>query len=323
MQVLSAESIDAVLDWDGVLGALHDAHLGSRPAGDSFFLGDPDYGLLSRGVILPGAGAGLKLASICPANGTKNPPRAAEDAVFIVIDEHTRAIAAILDGPEITRWKTAGDSAVAARKLSREDSAVLLVMGAGPIAAALADAYLHIRPSITRVLLWNRTASKLATLRARLESRGIDARVVDDLDAALREADIITSATSATTPLIKGALVRPGTHVDLVGGYRPDMQEADNALLAKARLFVDDRSTAACSGDILIPLSAGAIGESAIEGDLFDLCRDSGFHRPDSEITVYKNAGGAHLDLIVSQYVMAQARRKAEGVQAGQVLQVR
>jgi ornithine cyclodeaminase len=310
MQILSAESINSLLDWDGVLDALHNAHLGPRPVGDSFFLGDADYGLLSRGVIFPGSGAGLKLASMYPANTSATPPLPVEDAAFLVIDENTKAIAAILDGPEISRWKTPADSALAAKKLSREDSRVLLVLGAGPIAKALVDVYLHIRPSIREVLLWNRTSSKLDKTFADLKARNINVQVVTDLDAAVKQADIITSATSSSTPLIRGEFVRPGTHVDLIGGYRPDMQEADSDVLAKARIFVDDRSTAACSGDIQIPLLAGVISQEQIEGDLFDLCQNSAFTRAADEITVYKNAGGAHFDLVVSQYAISKSKAR-------------
>jgi ornithine cyclodeaminase/alanine dehydrogenase-like protein (mu-crystallin family) len=306
MQTLSAQDIRAVLDWDGVLTALHQGHQGARPLGDSYFIGDPTFGLFSRGVILPGRGAGFKLASIHPANGQANPPLPMEQAAFLVLDERTKAIAAMLDGPEITRWKTAADSALAGRMLSREDSEVLLVLGAGPVARALTDAYLHIRPGLREVLLWNRTPARLDAACAALSARGIAVRVVDDLDAAVARADIVVAATSTGTPLIHGAHLRPGTHVDLVGGYRPDMQEADVDVLRGARIFVDDRQSAAAAGDLQIPLALGVVSENQIEGDLFDLCQRPGFQRAPGDRTVYKNAGGAHLDLIVSQYALAQ-----------------
>lgn len=306
MQFISAQSINSLLDWVGVLDALYSAHLGPRPVGDAFFLGDAEYGMLSRGVILPGSGAGLKIASMYPANSHAHPPRPVEDAVFVVIDETTRAISAVLDGPAITRWKTAADSALAARKLSREDSAVLLVLGSGPVAKALVDAYLHIRPSIHTVLLWNRTASKLTSTFAELQDRQINVQIVEDLDSAVGQADIIASATSSSSPLIFGEFVRLGTHIDLVGGYRADMQEADSSTMANARIFVDDRATSAVSGDIQIPLLAGVINQDQIEGDLYDLCQDKYFSRSSTDITVYKNAGGAHFDLVVSQHVISK-----------------
>lgn len=308
MQFISAQTIHSLLDWEGVLDALYQAHLGPRPTGDGFFLGNADYGLLSRGVILPGTGVGLKIASMCPANSLATPPRPMEDAAFVVIDENTKAISALLDGPAISCWKTPGDSAVAARKLSREDSAVLLVLGGGPIARALVEVYLHIRPSIRQVLLWNRTPAKLADTQALLQSRGIDVQIVEDLNAAVSSADIITSATSSSTPLIRGDYVRAGTHIDLLGGYRPDMQEADSSAVAKGRIFVDDRTNASTSGDILIPLEAGLITPAQIEADLYELCQDDTFVRAPEDITIYKNAGGAHIDLVVSQYVISQLK---------------
>ncbi|QXI31557.1 ornithine cyclodeaminase [Pseudomonas vanderleydeniana] len=306
MQLINAEQIQAVLEWGGVLDALHEAHLGPRPAGDSYFIGDSHYGLFSRGVVLPGRGAGVKLASIHPDNAKASPPLPTEHAAFLVIDETSKAVVAILDGPVITACKTAADSALAARRLSREDSEVLLVLGAGPVARALTDAYLHIRPSIRRVLLWNRSPGKLESARAQLQQRGIDVTLVDDLDAAVAQADIISSATSSTAPLIHGRHVRPGTHVDLVGGFRPDMQEADCELMGKSRVFVDDRQSAAVAGDLVIPMKSGVLREEGIEGDLFDLCQLPRFVRGADEITVYKNAGGAHLDLVVSQYVISR-----------------
>jgi ornithine cyclodeaminase len=214
----------------------------------------------------------------------------------------------MLDGPEITRWKTAADSVLAAKKLSRENSEVLLVLGAGPVARSLTDAYLHIRPSIREVLLWNRTPSRLDAVRPELVAKGIRVRVVEDLNAAVSHADIVTTATSATTPTIRGEFVRPGTHVDLVGGYRPDMQEADCDVLRGARIFVDDRENAARSGDIQIPMRAQVIQADHIEGDLFDLCQMPAFRRSAEDRTVFKNAGGAYLDLIISQYVVERLK---------------
>jgi ornithine cyclodeaminase/alanine dehydrogenase-like protein (mu-crystallin family) len=309
VQIISAQQIRSVLDWDGVLDALQDAHYGARPIGDSYFIGDAAFGLFSRGVILPGRGAGFKLATICPSNQSSDPPLPSEQSAFMVADERTKSLVAMLDGTEITRWKTAADSALAARKLSREDSEVLLVLGAGPVARSLTEAYLHIRPSIREVLLWNRTLSKLDALRADLAKRNVEVRIVGDLNAAVARADIVTAATSASDPVIRGEYVRPGTHVDLVGGYRPDMQEADCDVLKGARIFVDDRSNAAAAGDIHIPMQAQIIQPDQVEADLFELCQMPTFSRKPEDRTVYKNAGGAYLDLVVSQYVVEQLRK--------------
>lgn len=300
MRIYDAETIASFLDWGRVIQALHDAHQGQRPEGESFFIGDSCYGLLSRGVVLPGYGAGLKVCSINPSNSQLQPPLPVEQARFLVIDEQSKAIVALMDGPEITRWKTAGDSALAASFLSRADSRTLLVVGAGPIAQALCEAYMHVRPSITHVLLWNRSPEKW---RAAVPTFGDDVlvEVVTDLPAAIAKADIITCATSATEPVISGALVRPGTHVDLVGGFREDMREADDDLFINARVYVDDFSTAQVSGDICGSKKTGALRR--IEGDLYDLCRPEPFFRAAEDITVYKSAGGAHLDLVIAQTV--------------------
>ncbi|NBA98091.1 ornithine cyclodeaminase family protein [Pseudomonas sp. R5(2019)] len=311
MKIVTAEQINAVLDWTGVLEALRHAHLGARPRIDDYFLGDSEYGLFSRGVILPGVGAGVKIASIFPGNLSATPSLPAEQAAFVVVDEHTKAISAICDGPAITAWKTAGDSALAGERLSRQDSSVLLVLGAGLVARALTEAYLHIRPGIRQVLLWNRTSKKLETFVAQLQARGIDATLVVNLDAAVGRADIIVSATASSVALVKGQLVRPGTHVDLVGGFRPDMREADAQLVARARLYADDREGALNSGDLQGPLQEGLISEDSIQADLFEICQSSAVLRQPEDITLYKNAGGAHLDLTVCQYVLKQLALKA------------
>lgn len=255
---------------------------------------------------MPCRGAGLKLASICPVNAKSSPQRPVEDAAFIVIDEQTKAINAILDGPAITKWKTAGDSVTAAKILSREESKVLLVLGSGPVATALVEAYLYIRPNISRILLWNRTPDKLQSTFSSLRARELNVEIVSELNEAVSKADIITSATSSSTPLILGRYVKPGAHVDLLGGYRPDMQEADSDVMSRARIFVDDRTNALLSGDIQIPLNQHVISADKIESDLYELCQAAAFTRYVHDITVYKNAGSAHIDLAVS--LMALSR---------------
>lgn len=305
MRVFSASEIHSVLTWESVLNAMKSGHEGARPLGDSYFIGDAEFGLFSRGVILPGVGAGFKTVTMHPKNSEQQPPLPTEHGAFLVVDEKTKAFRAMMDGPEITRWKTAADSALAATKLSREDSQVLLVLGAGPIASALVEAYLHIRPSIREVKLWNRTPSKLGSIYEALKQHTeLQVSIVDDLDEAVSQADIITSATSAQTANIKGKLLRPGTHVDVVGGYRDDMQEVDVDAFHNARVFVDDIENALASGDLSKPIAEGVFSAEQIEGDLFDLCQNHNFERSGEDITLYKNAGGAYLDLIVSQRVV-------------------
>lgn len=282
------------------MDALIRGHRCPLPQIQDILLSDAPYSLFGRGVILPGFGAGMKVASIFPPNQDRPDPTPVEHAIFAVVDEDSKQIVAVLDGPELTRWKTAADSALGSRLLSREDSRALLVIGAGPIAAALAEAHLSVRPALQTVLLWNRTPERLNPLHAALVRRGYAVKVVSDLNGAVAAADIITSATGAERPLIQGRLVRPGTHVDLVGGFTPTMREADDELISKAHVFVDYRPTAVeGSGDICQPVATGVFRAADVLGDLFEMVRTAPVRKAD-DITLLKNAGGAHLDLMVA-----------------------
>lgn len=306
MKRLSAKDIRAVMDWNNTIAALRAGHLGPHPIVQDIILNHEAFSLFGRGVILPGRGAGMKIASIFPPNIDQSPSQPVEDAVFLVISEGTKQISGVLDGPEITRWKTAADSALGSQILSAPDSKTLLVLGAGPIALALAEAHLSVRSSLRRALLWNRTPGKIDPIAKRLLQLGVQVEIVTDLNAAIPEADIITSATSATSPLIAGSLLRPGCHIDLVGSYRPDMREADDAAIKRARVFVDNREAAITqSGDICQPITNGTIQASHVEGDLFDLVGVE-FTRNADDITLYKNAGGAHFDLLVALAALRQ-----------------
>ncbi len=308
MHLIPARDIRAALTWESAVQALSEGHRGAQPKVQDLLINDAAFTLFGRGVILPGHGAGMKIASIFPPNADRPVPTPVEDAAFVVVDEDSKRIRAILDGPELTRWKTAADSALGARLLSREDSATLLVIGAGPVAFALAEAHLHVRPSLTRVLLWNRTQARLRPLAERLSAEGhADVQIVTDLARALAEADIISSATGVSDPLIAGALLKPGAHVDLVGGFTPRMREADDTTITRATVFVDYRATTIeKAGDICQPIADGILTPDAVRGDLFDLIR-APHARAADEITLFKNAGGAHIDLLVAAAVLARA----------------
>lgn len=300
LRLLSAAQVRSGLTWSTAIDSLRRGHLGQPPIVQDILLSDNAFSLFGRGVILPGFGAGMKVAAIHPPNLDRPEPSPAEDALFAVIGEDSKRIEMIVDGAELTRWKTAADSALASSLLSREDSETLLVIGAGPIAAALAEAHLFVRPNLSRVLLWNRSPEKLAPLQARLEELGRSVEVIDDLARATAQSDIITSATSSREPLVQGAWVSPGCHVDLVGGFTPDMREADDDLVTRARLYVDYRETTiGHAGDICDPIARGIISPRDIEADLFELVK-SQKGRVSDEITLYKNAGGAHIDLLVA-----------------------
>ncbi|HTN96600.1 MAG TPA: Gfo/Idh/MocA family oxidoreductase, partial [Nordella sp.] len=192
------------------------------------------------------------------------------------------------------------DSALGSRLLSSPEARILLMVGAGGLAPYLIAAHRAVRPSIDKVYVWNRDRAKAEKL-----AQAVKARVVDDLEEAAGQADIISCATSTTVPVIKGAWLKSGAHLDLVGGFTPDMRECDDEAVRRARLFVDSRWFAIDQpGDLGDPLRRGVITREDVEADLFDLCRDGyDVKRQPDDITLFKNGGGAHLDLFTALFI--------------------
>ena len=199
-----------------------------------------------------------------------------------------------------------GGGLVAARHLARPDSRTILIVGAGAVGHALYEAYASAFPA-ARFLVWNRSTEGAQKMAGAFP--GVS--VAPDLEAAVRAADIVSCATMSVEPLIRGAWLRPGQHVDLVGAYSPDMREADDAALTRARIFVDSRDTVLGHiGELMAPLSAGVIGEADVLADFYDLGGGRFGRTGDDEITLFKNGGGAHLDLMTGRYILSawQAR---------------
>ena len=253
----------------------------------------------------PGAAIGVKLVTVFPANLARG--QESVQALYVLFDGTTGAPTALIDGTELTFRKTAADSALGARFLARPDASTLLMVGAGGLARHLVAAHRVVRPSIGRVVVWNRTRARAATLVAEL---GDGASVVDDLDEAVAAADVICTATMSREPLIRGELLRPGTHLDLVGAYLPDHREVDDDAVLCADLYVDDRlATLTEDGDLVIPLQAGLITVDDIRADLYELCRGDVPGRTDpAAITLFENGGGGHLDLMTARFALSRAR---------------
>lgn len=251
-----------------------------------------------------GRETGVKLVHVCPGNELRSLP--VVQGVYVLFDGPTGTPRAVLDGTELTLRRTAAASALAARHLAREDASTHLMIGAGALAPHLVRAHAAVRP-IRRVLLWNRTRSRAEKLAAELAGEAFAVTVVDDRLAALAEADIVSCATLSREPLVEGRHLRPGTHVDLVGAFRPDMRESDDDLVRRARVFVDTREGAlAEAGDILQAIASGALTADAIAGDLYELCGGRVTGRRDaSEITVFKSVGTAIADLVAAAMVAA------------------
>jgi ornithine cyclodeaminase len=246
---------------------------------------------------------GVKVVQVSPGNEARGLPTV--DGLYLLFDATTGTPLAVMDGKSLTDRRTAAASALAASYLARPDAAHHLVIGAGAVAAMLVPAHAAVRP-IRRVTLWNRTAAKAGLLAERLAAQGFAVAVSTDLGAAMGEADIISAATMSAAPLVLGNAVKPGAHIDLVGAFNPTLRESDDALMARASLFVDTRGGAlAEAGDILQAMASGAIDETAIRAELAELCRGDhpGRTSPD-EITVFKSVGAAIEDLVAANLVV-------------------
>lgn len=302
MEVVSHRAALELLDYLPLID-FFDAQHRMAPARttDLYRDGGAGNGLLARAGSAPGAGLGIKLATIFPAN-TDLPTI---HTVYVAFDPVTGEERAVILGNALTWFKTACDSALGTRRLARPDSRHLVMVGAGAMAPHLIRAHKAACPSIEKVTIWNRTPARAESLAATLDDLG--AGVSTDLRGAVESADVLSCATMATDPLIEGAWLRPGTHLDLVGAYLPHMREADDEAIARSRVFVDWRSSALDTGEICIPLSAGAISAEDILGDHYQLAAGAVPGRTcDADITLFKNAGGGHLDLMTAQYLLTR-----------------
>lgn len=243
----------------------------------------------------------VKIVTATPGNARRSLPAIA--GTVLVFERRTGRHIAILDGSILTARRTAAASALGASFLARDDAETLLIIGSGKVAAELAPAFAAVRP-IRRVLVWSPTVGNAQALASRLSEGGFDASATRDLAEAVGGADIISAATLSTAPLIKGEWLRAGQHIDLVGAFTPQMREADDFALQRARIFVDTPFAAHEAGELAIPLARGAISPGDILGDLHDLAtRKTGRGQAD-EITLFKSVGNAVMDLAAAETAM-------------------
>ncbi|NVO26301.1 NAD(P)-binding domain-containing protein [Donghicola sp. C2-DW-16] len=294
---------DAHLDWIALTDAIWQAHsLPKAHISDSFLYRGDDT-LLLRSAWINGLGLAVKAATVFPENPASDLPRV-NGGVSLFGDDHG-LLEAVVDFHLVTKWKTAGDSLLAARRLARPDSRNILIIGAGTVGANMIDAYSAAFPD-AQFTVWNRTTARATEMAADIPGL----KVATDLPEAVAQADIICCATMSTEPVLRGAWLQPGQHVDLIGAYRPDMREADTEALTRARLFVDSRETTIDHiGELKLPIAAGEITPDHVIADFYD---GAAFARQTpEEITICKNGGGAHLDLMVSRYIL-EAWRAAQ-----------
>lgn len=304
MHVFDAAAVHAALPWPFLIEALRKAHLGEMPTSEVVVQPDPAGGE-GQFVTLPGWAPGgpivVKMVGVFPLNAALQPPQPAVQGLVTLFDGKTGGPLLIADGAAMTARKTAADSALGAAILARENVEDLLIVGAGALAPHFAEAHLAARPSLRRVTIWNRTSARAEAVAAGLRETGINAAVTDDLDGAVARADVVSCVTMSDTALVKGALLRPGAHLDLVGAYLPTLREADDAALARGTIFVDSRNNMKGGGDLSQAVASGAITWDAVKADLFELAQGKREGRTGAgQITVFKNNGGAHLDLFTA-----------------------
>lgn len=252
----------------------------------------------------PEKAVGAKVITVFPRNNQQREWPSIQ-AVYILFEGVNGTPVACLDGTALTWIKTATDSALGSRLLSRENIETMLMIGAGQMAPHLVSAHCAVRPSLNQVQIWNRTGDKAAALCASLAQKfpQITFAPVSEIEAGAREADLICSAIGCEAPIIEGAWLKPGVHVDLIGAYTPTMREADDECLRRGSLFVDARETTLHHiGELMIPLANGVINEEDVLADFSDLCQQRHAGRQsDNEITLFKNGGGGHLDLMCAR----------------------
>lgn len=295
LPIIPFEAGEARLDWLGLTEALAAGHrLPKAEITDGFLYRGEDT-LLNRAAWIDGLGAAVKTATVFPGNPDRDMPMV--NGGVCLYSDRDGTLEALIDFHLVTKWKTAGDSLLAARRLARPDSDEILIVGAGTVGASLCEAFGAGFPA-ARIALWNRTRAKAEALAATVQG----ARVADDLETAVRTADIVVSATMSSTPVLRGDWLRPGQHVNLIGAYRPDMREADDAALRRARIFVDSfDTTVEHIGELKIPLAEGVIARADLVADFYDL---DAFTAGPGDITLFKNGGGAHLDLMTGRYIL-------------------
>jgi alanine dehydrogenase len=269
--------------------------------------GAPDATLLLMPSWIEGRYAGVKIVSVFPGNAARG-----VDSVqgsYILLSAETGAPLAVLDGRMLTLRRTACASALAATYLARDDASRLLMIGTGALAPHLIEAHAAVRP-IREIAIWGRDRAKAEALAAKLSRDGLPAAAASDLEAAIRAADIVSCATLSRTPLVRGEWLRPGQHVDLVGSYAPDMREADDAAIARARVYIDSPAAIHESGDLCQPIANGVLAESRIVGGLAELAGGHAAGRAGAdEITLFKSAGTAIEDLAAAILVYEAGRR--------------
>lgn len=302
MRMISAEQAEGKLTWLAMMEALVQGHQLPRASlGDNFSYRGDDT-LLTRSCWVDGLGAGVKAAVLVPSNVKRN--QAVINGGMMLFNDLTGEMEALIDFDLITKWKTATDSLLGAKLLARANSKRILIVGAGKVADSMISAYASLFPD-AHFSIFNRTESSARALVAKWE-RAVSIEAVSKLDVAVESSDIISTATMSSEALVKGDWLQAGQHLDLIGAYRSDMRELDDIGMQRARIFVDCRDTTIEHiGEIKMPIASGAICEADILADLYDLIAGESGRQNETDITLFKNGGGAHLDLMIARAILS------------------
>jgi alanine dehydrogenase len=316
MRSLGYSEVVAALDFPSLIEALRQMFRagGETPARHHHSIpvpGGDDASLLLMPAWQAGRHIGVKVLTIFPDNAVLQKPSLM--GAYLLFDGKTGEPLVQMDAPALTARRTAAASALAASYLARPDCERLLMVGTGALAAHLIEAHASVRP-IVNVLVWGRNHDNAQRLAYRLTRRDRKVVATTNLADAVRGAHIVCCATPSTVPLIQGHWLPLGVHVDLVGGFRPDMREADDDCIRRARVFVDTRAGAlAEAGDIVQPLKSGVLRDDDIAGDLFDLARGSrAGRRYHDQITLFKSVGTAIEDLAAARLALDNVRHSSE-----------
>jgi ornithine cyclodeaminase/alanine dehydrogenase-like protein (mu-crystallin family) len=299
------DEMDEILKWDEVTVAMLAGHKLPKASLSDGFAYRGDDTLLSRSAWIDGLGSAIKGATILPGNTAKGRPMV--NGGVMVFSDETGELEALIDFHLVTKWKTAGDSLLGAKLLARPDSRDILIVGAGTVSRNMVAAYTSIFPD-ARFRVWNRSPDNAVKMVANL-SGDYDISQVTDLAEAVANADIINCATMSSDPVIDGAWLQPGQHVNLIGAYRPDMREVNDLALQRSRIFVDSRDTTIEHiGELKLPIASGVISEKDVLADFYDIASGTFSSDDPTEITLFKNGGGAHLDLMVAKLILQKWR---------------
>lgn len=301
MKIIDTATTRAALGFDRLVPALAQMFAGGCESPPRHVHSLPTLTVLIMPAWQTGRYLGIKTVMIAPGNSVLGLPGL--HSTYLLYDATTGVPLAQMDGNEITSRRTAATSALAASHLARPDARRLLVVGAGRVASLLAEAYRSVLP-IEQVKVWSRKPEAAAALAAQWRERGIDAQATSDLAQAVRQSDIVSCATLATEPLIRGEWLQAGSHLDLIGSFTPAMREADDDCFRSAQIYVDTEEACHKSGELLGPISRGVFSQAELRGTLAQLCRgDEGARASANERTVFKSVGTALEDLAAAVLV--------------------